>query len=187
MEPCALEKQHAAVSGLGPVTEVSGWTGSCLQEWAAGAKRLLSPAGTKEHALLFHSHTLGPLPSPRPGFDPGPPAVTGSDLRQTGAEISPLASKQRMLLPASPWGRKDFQQHLLVLLPPSKDPPHPSTPTAPGMQCFNSSKCNSQFPSPLFFLRERKRTPTNAKRRTGLLGIAVHFLILRCLVSSGPS
>lgn len=37
------------------------------------------------------------------------------------------------------------------------------------------------------FFFERKRTPTNAKRRTGLLGIAVHFLILRCLVSSGPS
>lgn len=38
-----------------------------------------------------------------------------------------------------------------------------------------------------FFFRERKRTPTNAKRRTALLGIAVHFLILRCLVSSGLS
>lgn len=37
------------------------------------------------------------------------------------------------------------------------------------------------------FFFARKRTPTNAKRRTGLLGIAVHFLILRCLVSSGPS
>lgn len=31
------------------------------------------------------------------------------------------------------------------------------------------------------------RTLADAKRRTGLLGIAVHFLILRCLVSSGPS
>lgn len=48
-----------------------------------------------------------------------------------GAEISPLASKQRMLLPSSPCGRKDSQQHLLVLLSPSTGPPHPNTPTNP--------------------------------------------------------